>query len=80
MNYTRLCVNIFNGVSPYSGEIHLHGMGFILILTCYEVKSFSLDILMVEFISIMGMTNFPMHVAFQCEACSMDNISRTHSW
>ena len=40
---------------------------FMLILTCYEVKSFSSDILIVEFISIMAMTDFLMHVAIECE-------------
>ena len=48
MNYIGLCINRLNGVFLYSDEIHLHGMGYILILTCYEVKIVSSNMLMVD--------------------------------
>lgn len=50
MTYIGLCINRLNGVFLYSNEIHLHGMGSILILTCYEVETVSSDMLMVDFL------------------------------
>lgn len=52
MNYIGSCIKRLNVVSLYCSEIHLDGMGSILILTCYEVKTFSSVLMMVDFLSL----------------------------